>query len=286
MILEYWALGVLFFLGTSVGSFLNVFEMRLWSEDDIVKKPSHCPKCKQKLKALDLIPIFSFALLGGKCRYCETKVSWQYPIIEFLSGMLFFASGCYVSSRMQIDSFEAILFMLSISFIFGVVLSLFLFFGLYDMKHQIVPNKVVYPSLVVALIYNILIAVSMHLNPGWLLFAFYDDFSILWNIVAGLVGASFIAAIIILTKGKGMGGGDLKLLALMGLVLGWKRLIIAFYIAIITGSFIGLAYGLKKGKIRGQKIPFGTFLSFGTIVALLWGQMIWERVFGGVFIGF
>lgn len=282
MIVMFFVYFVLFFIGICVGSFINAFEYRLYNGIDFLTKRSMCPKCKHKLGALDLVPLVSFAFIGGKCRYCGTKVSWQYPIVEFLSGMLFLASGCYVFERMQVLDLPTLLEMLLISNFVGLILSLFLFFALYDVKHKIVPNQVVIPTIIFVTILDLILAVGMHLDLFTSLLAIFENFNILWNVVTAVLGSLFIAFIIILTQGKGMGGGDLKLVFLMGLLLGVKKFIIAMYIAVILGSIVGVLWGFYKRKIRGLKIPFALFLSMGAILAFLWGEEIWSLFFNGI----
>ncbi|MDD3647997.1 MAG: prepilin peptidase [Candidatus Dojkabacteria bacterium] len=266
----------LFLFGTAIGSFINAFEYRLRNKINFVTKRSACPKCKHELGVLDLIPLLSFVLIRGKCRYCGTKVSYQYPIVEFLAGMLFLISGWYVSSRMHIYSVSDLFYLFSIAILIGLMFSLFLFFALYDVKHKIIPNKVVIPVIIIAIISNMIVAAVMHLNLFSSVWLIIGEFSILWNILSAILGALFIAAIIIVTKGKGMGGGDMKLVFLMGLILGWKNLIFAMYAAVILGSVGGLMWGAFAGRIKGLKIPFGLFLSLGTIIAFLFGEDVWE----------
>ncbi|MFC1780104.1 prepilin peptidase [Patescibacteria group bacterium] len=279
-LLQIWLIFILFLAGISVGSFINAFEYRLFTKKDFVKARSHCPKCKHTLKAIDLIPLLSFVLIRGKCRYCGTKVSWQYPIIEFLSGTLFLASGCYVLSRMHIQGVSDTLLMLSISTFLAIILDLFLFFALYDVKHKIVPNKVVVPSIVIALLFNLLFALGMHLAPNLVFWTVWGEFNVLWNMLSAILGGFFIIFIIYITKGRGMGGGDLKLIVFMGLILGWKKLLLAFYIAVITGSIVGIIWGIYKRKLRGLKLPFALFLAIGSIFAILWGDYLFDTYFG------
>ena len=276
MLIKIWVYIVLFIIGASIGSFVNVLEMRLFKEADFVKTPSHCPKCKHKLGFWDLIPILSFFMLKGRCRYCETKVSWQYPIIEFISGMLFMFSGVYIMGFMHIYSMKALLTYLIFSVFIGFNLEVFVFFALYDVKHQIVSNKVILPLIIYALFLCVFNAVAMHLYPNWVFWEIWGDFNLLWNIVSGALGGVFIALLIYITKGKGMGGGDLKLLVYMGLILGVKRLLVAFYAAIILGSILGIAYGMYKGKIKGLRLPFALFLSIGFIISFFWTNNIVE----------
>lgn len=267
---------IVFFFGLSIGSFMNAFEYRLFSGIDFVKMRSHCPKCKKILKWYDLIPIVSFCLIRGKCRYCGTHVSYQEPIIEFLSGVLFLLSFWYVKSQMHIYGISDLFFVIIFSLLFGAILALFLFFALYDVKHKIVPNKVIIPAIICALLGNIILAVTMHFDICPICYTLFEDYSLLWNIAGGVAGSLFIALIIIVTKGEGMGGGDLKLVCLMGLILGVKKLIIAMYLAVLLGSVLGIIWGIKKGKIRGLKLPFALFLSIGTVISFLYGMDIWN----------
>jgi leader peptidase (prepilin peptidase)/N-methyltransferase len=255
---------------------MNAFEYRLSAGMDFIKKRSHCPKCKKILKWYDLIPLLSFCLINGKCRYCGTRVSYQEPLIELFSGMLFLLSFWYIKSRMYIYGISDLFFVIIFSLLFGAILALFLFFALYDVKHKIVPNKVIIPVTIFTFIGNIILTAVMHLNICPICHTFFEDYNILWNIAGGLAGSLFIALIIIVTKGKGMGGGDLKLVFLMGLILGVKKLIIALYLAVLLGSVLGIIWGIKKGKIRGLKLPFALFLSIGTIISLMYGMDLWN----------
>lgn len=273
-IIDIFFYSFLFVFGTAVGSFINAFEYRLKRGIDFVKKRSMCPSCEHELGALDLIPILSFMAIKGRCRYCETKVSWQYPIVEFLAGMLFLLSGWYVSPALRTYGDFSFVWMVCIAVMVGLVFNLFLFFALYDVKHQIVPNRVVIPAIVGVFFLNVIFTVGMQRTQNSPFFDIWPSISISWNVLSGLVGGGFIASIILLTRGKGMGGGDLKLVVLMGLLLGPKGLFVAMYSAVILGSVAGVLWGLKKGKIKGLKVPFALFLSIGTIVAFIWGERI------------
>ncbi len=267
----------LFLVGTSLGSFINAFEHRLRNNIDFVSARSHCPKCKKTLQALDLIPLLSFLFLKGKCRYCRAPIAWQYPVIEILSGMLFVIGGLYTSTLLGLNSIENALSSLGLSLVIGLCTSLFLFFALYDFKYFIIPNKVVLPSIGLFVLFN-LILVGLNLLNIYIEILEALKFSPFDNFTAAFGGATLIFLIIFITKGKGMGGGDLKLVFLMGLILGIYKLIIALYFAVILGAILGLIWGIKEKRIKGVKIPFGVFLSVGTIVALFWGDVVIEVV--------
>ena len=242
MLLKVWIYIILFVFGISIGSFINVLEMRMFEGADFIRTPSHCPKCKHRLNFFDLIPVLSFFLLKGHCRYCGTKVSWQYPIIESISGLLFLISGLFVMGFVHIYSINDLFYAISLSTFLGLNFEIFLFFAVYDVKHKIVPDKMILPLILYASIYNLFLAVIMHLYPSTIFFHIWGDFNLLWDTVSGVGGGLFIAFIIFITKGKGMGGGDLKLVVYMGLILGLTRLIVAFYIAVISGSILGILW--------------------------------------------
>jgi leader peptidase (prepilin peptidase)/N-methyltransferase len=275
-----WVFTILFLFGLAVGSFINAFEYRLRNKIDFVFKRSHCPKCKHELGVLDLIPILSFVLIRGKCRYCGTKVSWQYPLVEFVSGMLFLASGCYVMNAMHIEGLSDVLSMLLIALLIAFFFAFFLFIALYDVKHQIIPNSVIYPAIVIAIIFNIIIAVGVQWSPISAFLDVWGDFNIAWNVLSAISGASFIILLIVLTRGKGMGGGDVKLLFFMGLALGPKRLLTAFYIAVVTGSILGILWALvTKHRLKGMKVPFGLFLSIGAMLSVILYEYVSSNFF-------
>lgn len=282
MVITLWYLLILFFIGLAVGSFINAFEYRLHHKINFISKRSMCTHCKHELGVRDLIPLLSFFMLKGKCRYCETNVSWQYPIIEFLTGCLFLGAAVYSYSSLDILSINSFFLMYLEALIYGLLFSFFLFIALYDVKHGIIPNSVIIPAFFLSLLFNLIVAVVIHISPDIQKSYFIINTDIAWNILACIAGTLFIGLIIFFTKGKGMGGGDLKLVAVMGLLLGIQRLIIALYIAVILGSIGGILWGMYKGKIRGLQIPFGLFLSLGAILSFLYGYILWNYLFGGL----
>ena len=229
-------------LGLVIGSFLNVVIYRLPRGLGFVRGRSFCPKCKHKINWFDNVPVISFLILKGRCRFCGGKISWRYPLIELLAGALFYLS--YLSH----------LSFLSYLLICGLVVIFFV-----DLEHQIIPDEIVIPLSVLFLGYRLLT------NIQYLISNF---------LITGIVSFLFLYLIHLLTKGKGMGLGDVKLAFLMGLVLGFPKIVVAFYLAFLTGAFVGvILILLGKAKLK-QKIAFGPFLVFGTIFSLLWGEKI------------
>ena len=229
-------------LGLVIGSFLNVVIYRLPRGLGYVRGRSFCPKCKHKINWFDNVPVISFLILKGRCRFCGGKISWRYPLIELLAGALFYLS--YLSH----------LSFLSYLLICGLVVIFFV-----DLEHQIIPDEIVIPLSVLFLGYRLLT------NIQYLISNF---------LITGIVSFLFLYLIHLLTKGKGMGLGDVKLAFLMGLVLGFPKIVVAFYLAFLTGAFVGvILILLSRAKLK-QKIAFGPFLVFGTIFSLLWGEKI------------
>lgn len=244
-----------FILGLFVGSFLNVIVDRLPRGDSIFKGRSHCEQCKKTLEWYDLIPLLSFISTKGQCRYCKTKLSWYYPTLELVTGIAFAIVAVLLqNSLFQVASnmyFGNLFFWLLITSCFIV-----LFFT--DLKYGILPDAITYPAILVTFLYLLLTTSYLLLNT---LSAF---------------GASLFFFLLFLgTKGKGMGFGDVKLAFLLGLLLGFPQIIIALYIAFISGAIVGVSFVfLKKKKIKGTTIPFGPFLIFGAFATIMWSTQL------------
>lgn len=283
MILIYFAI---FVFGLIIGSFLNVVIFRLESEEKIVNDRSKCLHCKHLLAWYDLVPVFSFIFLKGKCRYCKKKISWQYPIVEIMTGILFVLVVNYKFEIINIEylTFNLQYFFASIFFYIYLIAALVVIF-FYDLRHYIIPDKVIYPAIIVAFIYKIFYIFEF---GSWRLFGIWNsEFGILSSFLQLLLPAflagGFFYAIIVITKGKGMGGGDVKLGFLMGLVLGLPLVLVALFLSFIIGSVIGIFLILIGNKKMKSMIPFGPFLVLGTVIALFWGEKIMRWYFGMIF---
>ena len=231
-------------LGAIVGSFLNVVIIRLPQEGSSIVFPSSaCPNCKTNLNWYDNIPIISFVLLLGKCRFCKMKISWQYPLVELIMALLAYALFWRFSF--------SILF--GIYFIFCAALLAIIFIDAY---HQIIPDTISLPGILVGF------AISF-INP-----------ILTWqsSAIGILVGGGFLYAIAatyyLLTKREGMGGGDIKLLAMIGAFLGWQSLPFVIFSSSLLGSVIGIGAMLKQRKGGKTVIPYGPFLSIAAILYL------------------
>ena len=281
---------IIFILGLIIGSFLNVVIFRLESGEKIVNDRSKCLRCKHVLAWYDLIPVFSFIFLKGSCRYCKKKISWQYPTVEIATGILFvliFNFQFSIFNEFSIFNFSALggpalgwQFLLSISYLLFIASSLIVIFA-YDIKHYIIPDKVIYPAIAVALGFNLFNDVIINNNFQFPIFNFQSilNSQFLNFLFSAILAGGFFYAIVVITKGRGMGGGDVKLGFLMGLILGWPLVLIALFLSFIIGSVVGIFLILVGNKKMKSMIPFGPFLVLGTFIALFFGKGIVEWYF-------
>lgn len=230
---------IIFMFGTLFGSFFNVVGYRLPKGESIVFPASHCPNCNHKLKGWELIPILSFLCLGGKCSKCKQKISWIYPMFEFLTGCLFALS--YILYGFSVDFVIAL-----------IIVSSLLIIIVSDLRYYIIPDEVL-------LIGSILLLLAYCVKGGWTL--------ALSALINGAISFAIMFAIKclgdFLFKKESMGGGDIKLLFFFGMIFGWPLSILSIFLA----SFIGLPISLYiLYKKKTHVIPFGPFLSMATLI--------------------
>lgn len=260
----------IFIFGLLFGSFLNVVIFWLESADqetgelgkqkkrENILGRSFCPSCKHQLNFLDLIPVLSWVILKGKCRYCKEKISVQYPLVELFTGLMFLTTFLYLGG----EDFSAI--GLTKLLLLLIVNCLLLIVFVYDLKHKIIPDRIILPSILLAFSY-LLFAVW----GGGLSFN-----SFLLTLVSAIVAGGFFYALAAVSDGKWMGGGDIKLAFLMGLILGFPNILVGLFLGFILGSIFGVSLiAMRKAKLQSE-IPFGPFLITGTWVALFWGYKI------------
>jgi len=264
----------IFLLGLIVGSFLNCVIHRLEKEEKLNGR-SYCPHCKHTLVWIDLIPVFSFLFLKGKCRYCHKKISWQYPLVELTTGLVFL-----LILKFQLPHFELSIFYFLISiFSFYIASSLIVIF-VYDLKHYIIPDKILFPAIAITFLYQLITNY---------------EFLVLNSLWAGLAASVFFCLIFTLSGGKWMGFGDCKIAILLGLILGFPNILVGLFLAFFFGAIIGVGliylnkrkltplevseswWKSRKNKLlTGLKseVPFAPFLITGTFTALFWGNEI------------
>ena len=235
---------IIFIFGLIIGSFLNVVIYRIPKDESIVMERSYCPNCKIQLKWIDLLPVISFFLTKGKCRYCSKDISWQYPGVEFLTGFLFLA--LYLKFGLTVK-FGALLLLTSLIIASSVI----------DYQLQIIPNELNYFGIIIGLI----LALA------------FDYISIKLALLGLVIPALFLLLIAIITKG-GMGLGDVKFAAMIGTFIGAKFTLIGIFLGALIGSVIGLILMIRDKKYRKSKLPFGPLIALGVVGMIFWGQMI------------
>ncbi len=261
-----------FLFGLAVGSFLNAVIYRLGKGESAFRGRSYCPSCKRNLAWFDLIPVLSFILLLGKCRYCRRPISWQYPVVEITT-----AAAFLLIFNFQVSIFNefSISQLLNLAYLWSVV-SLLIVIFVYDLEYYLIPDRLVYSAIGIAFLYRILEFLSFNhwvLIENWKLKI--ENFGNLENALASAsVAALFFFAIWALSRGRWMGFGDVKLAFFMGLFLGFPNIVVALFFAFLTGALIGLVLIVVRKKHIKSEVPFGPFLVAGTLVALLWGQEI------------
>ena len=250
---------IIFIIGLFVGSFLNCIIYRLPYNESFLRGRSYCPKCKHKLAFYDLVPLFSFLILKGKCRYCKEKISIQYPLIELTTGIIFFSLFKFYFSFSNPYNFLN-LFFLSIFSCFLIIIFA------YDSKHYIIPDKITYPAIVIALFYNLFLdATSQNLK----LVQLNNSVD---GIIAAAISSLFLLSLFLFSRGRWLGLGDVKLVIFMGLFLGFPEILVALFLAYFIGAIIGVGLIILKKKGLKSEIPFGPFLVTGTFLALFFGS--------------
>jgi leader peptidase (prepilin peptidase) / N-methyltransferase len=259
------------FIGAAIGSFVGVVVDRISSKEPIWKGRSHCDHCRHRLHWNDLFPLVSFLALGRKCRYCGKPLSWYFFMIELLTGLAFVitAYAIFQDSWFLIANLHYIILALYYFSLIGALMAIFFA----DLRFGIIPFKIVGFALAVSLIWFLLLP-SLYFSPIEASILGFQT-NILHSLGAGLGASFFFFLLFFITKGRGMGFGDVVFAFLMGFILGFPNIILALYLAFVTGAIVAiLLIAVHRKKFKGGTIPFGPFLVFGTIVSLLWGNFL------------
>jgi len=240
---------ILGLLGLIVGSFSNVCIYRIPRNESIIYPASHCPKCHSNISPKDNIPLLSYILLKGRCRNCKNKISLQYPVVELLSGLTYLIIYWIYGVSIQ-------------TLIYIIMSSALIVIAFIDLNQQIVPDVISLPGIVI----------------GFILSFFVSYISFVDSILGIAVGGGIIFVIglagSVIFKKEAMGGGDVKLAAMVGAFLGWKYIIVSLFLGFFLGALAGIFLILSKIKSREDVIPFGPFIILGSFITLLWGEKI------------
>jgi len=257
---DIWIQIIIFLLGLAIGSFLNVCIYRIPRSDMSIYSPrrSFCPECNQSIKFYDNIPLLSYLFLRGKCRHCKAKISILYPMVELATAVLFLVM--YYQFGRTLEFVHALIFV-------SVLIPIFVI----DAQHYIIPNVISLVGLILGV--GIVCAiVYQNKDIDYLkmrLIGFVAGGLVLWLIA--FVGSAIL-------RKKAMGGGDIKLMAIIGLFLGaWPELPMVIALSAFSGAVIGTLLIATGKKSRQSPIPYGPFLAGAAVVVLLWGDPLWEK---------
>ncbi len=262
----YFILFFLFILGLILGSFLNVVIQRQFLAEDWVKGRSRCDYCRHQIAWYDNIPLLSYLILGGKCRYCGKKICFTHPLMEILTAFLlswwYWCFSFIFTLPSSFKVFQAIFWL-----VIGVIL---LAIFVIDLKYLIIPDILIFLFLILVIIYRLYL--------GFYGLMQWSD--VLDSLVISFILTSSFYFLYWITKERGLGFGDVKFSFPLGLLLGWPKILIAIYSAFILGSLAGLAILIiKKKKLKNHRIPFGPFLIMGALIGLVFGEKLFQIIF-------
>ena len=265
-------LAVVFVLGLIIGSFLNVVVLRLNTGESIIKSRSKCFSCGHRLGFFDLIPVLSFVFQKGRCRYCQSKISRHYPLVELITGIVF------VLTALKIFNFQNLLSLIFYWAMFSILIAV----SAYDFKHQIIPNKLVYLFVSLSLLFVIL-SFAVPMDIGTSLAPLGRGHSGLFlYLLSGTLFFAFFALMWLVSRGKWLGFGDAKLALGLGFLLGPWNSLAAFLFSFWLGGLVGIfLMALKKKRFNLKtQIPFAPFLVVGSFLAFLVGDKFISLLFG------
>jgi leader peptidase (prepilin peptidase) / N-methyltransferase len=245
-------------LGASIGSFINVVVYRLPAGLSVISPPSRCPRCLNKLKAYDNVPVLGWLSLKGRCRYCKSKISIRYPVVESVTGLLFLVIFWVFQYSPQTIGY-------------WVFCSWLLALSLIDFDTMTLPNPLTKSGLIIGILYQTILGFVQSSNSSLfnqLFFAIVGAVLGIWLFdTISLIGS-------VIFQKEAMGGGDAKLAAMMGAWLGWKYLLLAVFISCVAGVVAGGSSVVLSNRKWGKKMPFGPCLALGSLISLLGGEMI------------
>jgi len=237
---------IVFLFGVTLGSFLNVCIYRIPRGESLILPGSRCPNCREEIAFYDNLPILSYIILKGRCRNCGYKIPLRYPFVELLNGILYISLFSSFGWGFPFIAYSA--------FISSLIVVTFI-----DLDYQIVPDRITIPGIILGIL----------LSSTLLPLGLKDSLS------GALIGGGLFYLAAILSRG-GMGGGDIKLISMIGAFIGWKGALTTIFLGALSGSLVGIFLIVFRGKGRKHKIPFAPFLGLGAVLSLFWGDEIIE----------
>lgn len=250
---------IIFIFGLVIGSFINCLIWRVHENETMLNR-SYCPKCRHTIAWYDNLPVFSFLFLCGKCRHCAQKISWQYPLVELVTAMLFllaFNAQYPIFNVQSIINYQYSMNDVVWLFRHWFVICVMVIIFIYDLRWYLILDRISLPAVLVVVLLNV-----------------YLGFDLKNMAISGIIGGSFFLFQFIISRGKWIGGGDIRLGLLMGVILGWPKILLAIMLAYLIGSVIGIALLAAKKKQWGSELPLGVFLTPTTLIAMFWGEKI------------
>ena len=248
---------IVFVLGAIIGSFMNVCIYRMPRGLSVVVPSSRCPSCENPIKPWDNIPLLSYLFLGGRCRYCKARISFRYPFVEGLNALFYVAVLWRFGPE---GDFPLYCFLCSALIVITFV----------DLDFQIIPDRITLPGIVIGILAGSLLLPDPFMRA--------DALGVRASLIGAVSGFGFYYLVawlsLVILRKEGMGGGDIKMMAMVGAFLGWKAVILTTFLGSLAGSVVGISLMIAKGREKGSLLPFGPFLSVGAVISLFFGQEI------------
>ena len=241
--------GVVFVLGTLLGSFANVCIYRLPQRLSIIFPGSHCPCCQEALRPWHNIPLLSYVLLGGRCATCKTAISLRYPLVELGNGLLYVWLYHHYHFSVQ-------------GLVYALLTTALLVVSCIDLVYTIIPNAITLPGIVIG------IGTSLWLTPVG------GGSAVLGVLIGGGLFLLMAVLSVLILQREGMGGGDIKLIAMLGAFLGWHAVLVTIFLGAVLGACVGIVLMLLRRQGRKEPVPFGPFLAIGAVLTMVWGNSL------------
>jgi len=242
-------ISIIFVLGLIIGSFNNVCIYRIPKNESIIFPASHCTKCHSTIKAVDNIPVLSYFLLRGKCRKCGEKISIRYPIVELITGLIY-VSLFFIYGRS------------TLALIYAILSSALIIISFIDLDEQIIPDEISLPGIAIGFIISFFVSYISYID------------SLLGILVGGGIILLIALAGMAVFKKEAMGGGDVKLAAMIGAFIGWRYIALSLFLGLFLGAIVGIVLIVLKVKNKDDLVPFGPFIVLGSFITILWGKNI------------
>jgi len=259
---------LIFIFGSSIGSFINALVYRLRKNMPIARGArSICPHCFVQLKWYENIPILSFIFLAGKCRSCQRKISWQYPLVETVTAVLFVISFSLAMKQWSNEATVSLFHCFTVVVFYWTTIYFLIVIFLYDLKYYLIPDKISIPAIGTVLFFQLIIS---FINNNYQLPI--TNYQLL--VFSAIIGGGWFALQFFISKGKWVGGGDIRLGILMGLIVSWPQILTALFLSYVGGAVFAIPLLILKKKTLKSEIPFGVFLVPATIITMFWGERI------------